>query len=942
MLTETQSPALFGRQLSGYTVFTIPATSLGRAGEGVLLAVRQQLPFSISHWQTDQANSTIWLTLRPSQSQQRPLVLGVCYIPPDSHHSVRLNHRSAQIRFESLAARITQFSSGGHVLLAGDLNARVGAASQPWITELGEGISAQLQNSDITVNGHGRKLLRLCEEAAMVLCTGRTTGDTPAQPSYKARSNTEPSRLDHALVDCGLFPAVQTCRVGTHRHESDHFPLELQLLLTAPTLPAASPPPQALTPTWVWDNSQRGPYADALLSGPCQALIAGCTAAASAHQHSTSATSSAHLELADAKFRSAIDTAAQAACLRRKRPWTGRQAPHLSCYPWWNPRCLMLQSQLREAKLLWPRSPHVRLLERRYQTHLRHSRSKFAQREVVDFSRLLRTNPRKFWQAARLPNVLLPRELHDPAAWDSFLSKLTAPPAQRATQLPAPHTPQPPAPAHSLNQPLTLAEVEVGLQHLHNGRSGALHGYTSELLRYAQLVATPDDPAPAHLLAPCLVVLFNAAFSTGQVPQSWKTSLVTPVFKHGDATDTANYRPISVGEPISRLYASIMVQRLVTYTEQQQLRSATQTGYRPELGTIHPAFALQHVVDKHRHAGKPLYLCFVDLKSAYDKVQWQLLWSLLQRLGVHGHMLGAVQSLYDGSLLSMRVNGQCGHSQGPAIGLRQGCPLSATLFGIFIDGLHHHLQTTAPAAGVQIRHLRLTDLVYADDICLLAGSPQHLQALIDALVGYCATLHMEISVAKTKVMVVSRSLARSPSPAAVVFTCNGLLVEHVDTFKYLGLHFHTSGDISHLITPLKAKAAGSWAVVQQRHSQLQCGNTVNLKLFLLQGILVPSLHYGCELWGMHTPRGAAQRARVALQSIYDRYLRHICGVKYATPSAMLLEELGLSPLQVFWWRRTLEFWNKIAASPVGSLFHTILIVRSGVSEILQHALQLLA
>jgi len=147
--------------------------------------------------------------------------------------------------------------------------------------------------------------------------------------------------------------------------------------------------------------------------------------------------------------------------------------------------------------------------------------------------------------------------------------------------------------------------------------------------------------------------------------------------------------------------------------------------------------------------------------------------------------------------------------------------------------LHHHLQTTAPAAGVQVQHLKLTDLVYADDICLLASSPQHLQALIDALVSYCATLHIKISVAKTKGMVVSKSLARSPTPAAIVFTCNGLPVERVDTFKYLGLHFHASGDISHLITPFKAKAAGSWAVVQQRHSQLQCGNTVNLKLFLL-------------------------------------------------------------------------------------------------------------
>ncbi len=88
------------------------------------------------------------------------------------------------------------------------------------------------------------------------------------------------------------------------------------------------------------------------------------------------------------------------------------------------------------------------LAESRYQSQLRHSRKKFNQREVVDFSQLLNSNPRKVWQAARLPNVLLPKELHDPAAWDSFLSKLTAPPAQLATQLLAPYPSQPPAPAH--------------------------------------------------------------------------------------------------------------------------------------------------------------------------------------------------------------------------------------------------------------------------------------------------------------------------------------------------------------------------------------------------------------------------------------------------------------------------------------------------------------
>ena len=123
-----------------------------------------------------------------------------------------------------------------------------------------------------------------------------------------------------------------------------------------------------------------------------------------------------------------------------------------------------------------PTQPPRGLLERRCQSHLRHSRDSFAQRGILEFSQLFKSNPCKFWQMVRLPSMLLPEELRDPAAWDTFLNKLTSSPTQRATQLPAPHTAQPPVPAHSLNQPLALAEVEVGLQQLHTGRSGALYG----------------------------------------------------------------------------------------------------------------------------------------------------------------------------------------------------------------------------------------------------------------------------------------------------------------------------------------------------------------------------------------------------------------------------------------------------------------------------------
>ena len=63
-------------------------------------------------------------------------------------------------------------------------------------------------------------------------------------------------------------------------------------------------------------------------------------------------------------------------------------------------------------------------------------------------------------------------------------------------------------------------------------------------------------------------------------------------------------------------------------------------------------------------------------------------------------------------------------------------------------------------------------------------------------------------------------------------------------------------------------------------------------LSLLQSIPVPgpALHYGCQLWGMHTPTGEAKATPADLQSIYDRSPRRIYGVKHA-PRAVLLEEM---------------------------------------------------
>ena len=81
----------------------------------------------------------------------------------------------------------------------------------------------------------------------------------------------------------------------------------------------------------------------------------------------------------------------------------------------------------------------------------------------------------------------------------------------------------------------------MALKQLHNGRSGALLGYTAEFLWYAQLPPDENYPTPDHVLAPALTALFSTAFATVTIPYTWQTSPVTPIYSRGVKTQLGTF-----------------------------------------------------------------------------------------------------------------------------------------------------------------------------------------------------------------------------------------------------------------------------------------------------------------------------------------------------------------------------------------------------------------
>jgi len=126
----------------------------------------------------------------------------------------------------------------------------------------------------------------------------------------------------------------------------------------------------------------------------------------------------------------------------------------------------------------------------------------------------------------------------------------------------------------------------------------------------------------------------------------------------------------------------------------------------------------------------------------------------LRRLGVHGWFLDGIKALYaDVPMVVKTAHGQTASFQS-VMGVKQGCPLSPTLFGLYLDDLEEamrakqHLLDSPSLAGIM-----LLALLYADDLALVSMSMAGLQAQLDVLQEYADRWGLTVNVDKTKAVI---------------------------------------------------------------------------------------------------------------------------------------------------------------------------------------------
>ncbi|KAK3520456.1 hypothetical protein QTP70_024071 [Hemibagrus guttatus] len=323
---------------------------------------------------------------------------------------------------------------------------------------------------------------------------------------------------------------------------------------------------------------------------------------------------------------------------------------------------------------------------------------------------------------------------------------------------------------------ITQAEVTKVVQQLLGGKAPGVDEIRPEYLKSLDVVGLS-----------WLTRLCNIAWQSGTVPLDWATGVVVPLFKKGDRRVCSNYRGITLLSLPGKVYSRVLERRVRPLVEPRIQEE--QCGFQPSRGTLDQLYTLHRVLEGSWEFAQPVHMCFVDLEKAFDRVPRGILWEVLWEYGVRGPLLRAVLSLYNRSRSLVRI-ASCKSDLFPVhVGLRQGCPLSPVLFIVFMDRISRRSQGLE---GVRFGDHRISSLIFADDVVLLASSGLDLQHALGHFAAEREAAGMRVSTSKSEAMVLDRK------KVACTLQVGGEVLPQVEEFKYLGVLFTSEAEMSFL------------------------------------------------------------------------------------------------------------------------------------------------
>ena len=177
-----------------------------------------------------------------------------------------------------------------------------------------------------------------------------------------------------------------------------------------------------------------------------------------------------------------------------------------------------------------------------------------------------------------------------------------------------------------------------------------------------------------------------------------------------------------------------------------------QVGFRKDRGTRDQIANLHWIIEKEREFQKSIYFCSIDYAKAFDCVDHNKLWKILQKMGIPDHLTCLLRHLCAGQETTFRT----GHGTADCfqIGKRvcQGCILPPCLFNLYVECIMKNVGLDEPQTGIRIARRNINNLRYADDTTPVAEIEEELKNLLMRVKEKSEKVGLNLNIQKTKIM----------------------------------------------------------------------------------------------------------------------------------------------------------------------------------------------
>src|SRR5208282_2195717 len=164
---------------------------------------------------------------------------------------------------------------------------------------------------------------------------------------------------------------------------------------------------------------------------------------------------------------------------------------------------------------------------------------------------------------------------------------------------------------------------------------------------------------------------------------SWMVS----VYKgKGEALDCGSYRRIKLLDQAMKVFERVKERKMRNLVSLDDM----QFGFRPGRSTTDAIFIVRQIQEKYLAQKKDLWIAFVDLEKAFDRVPREVLWWALRQSGVDEWIVRVIQSMYEGALTCVKPGVGESVEFAVKVGVHQGLVLSPLLFIIVLEALQRN------------------------------------------------------------------------------------------------------------------------------------------------------------------------------------------------------------------------------------------------------------